>query len=92
MPVEIESANGAGRLGVGDARIPRDGRGPPVTVEVEAVLAATPPQSISAVEEERFLDLRLMTAEGPDFVGQVVEEDDRVVYASITARASFLPV
>jgi hypothetical protein len=41
-------------------------------------------------EEERFLDLRLSTVEAPLFKGQVVEEEDRLVYLSLFASTKHL--
>lgn len=40
---------------------------------------------LSAVEEERYLDLRLSTVTGKGLAGQVVGENDRLVYASVFA-------
>ncbi|MFI6869057.1 ARPP-1 family domain-containing protein [Nocardia sp. NPDC050406] len=40
---------------------------------------------LTAVEEERYLDLRLHTVTGTGLAGQVVGEHDRIVYASIFA-------
>jgi hypothetical protein len=55
------------------------------------VLARTPTDRFDRNEEERFLDLRLYTAAGESFAGQYVEEEGRVVYASLFARAKCLP-
>lgn len=40
---------------------------------------------LRAVEEERYLDLRLHTVTGTGLAGQVVSEQDRIVYASVFA-------
>jgi hypothetical protein len=53
-------------------------------------LAATPAQEPQRREEERYLGLRLYTAEAEHFTGQYVEDEGRLVYASLTARASWL--
>jgi hypothetical protein len=57
----------------------------------EEVLAKTPAERFDRQEEERFLGLRLCTAVGETFAGQYVEEEGRVVYASLFARAKCLP-
>ncbi|MEJ7731066.1 MAG: hypothetical protein WKG00_17860 [Polyangiaceae bacterium] len=44
------------------------------------------PSPYRRTEEERLLDLRLYTVESDCFGGQVVEEDGRPVYASLSAR------
>jgi hypothetical protein len=55
------------------------------------VLARTPAERFDRREEERYLDLRLHTAVGEYFAGQYVEEEGRVVYASLFARANCVP-
>jgi hypothetical protein len=55
------------------------------------VLAQTPEQRFDRNEEERYLNLRLYTAWGESFAGQYVEEEGEVVYASLFARANYLP-
>jgi hypothetical protein len=53
--------------------------------ELVEALAKTPSGPFAFKEEERYVDLRLLTATSPRFAGQVVEERGRVVYASLTA-------
>jgi hypothetical protein len=55
------------------------------------VLARTPAGCFDRREEDRYLDLRLYTALGEHYAGQYVEQDGRVVYASLFARAHWLP-
>jgi hypothetical protein len=55
------------------------------------VLARTPAECFDRREEDRYLDLRLYTALGEHYAGQYVEQDGRVVYASLFARAHWLP-
>jgi hypothetical protein len=55
------------------------------------LLARTPSERFQRREEERYLDLRLCTAEGKNFAGQYVEQDGAVVYASLFARPAYLP-
>jgi hypothetical protein len=57
-----------------------------VTEEVRAALADAPWQPTELVEQERFLDLRLSTVQGAGLAGQLVNDADRLVYASIFAR------
>jgi hypothetical protein len=52
--------------------------------------AAMPPAYFSADEEERLLDLKLLTVQSDHFSGQVVEQDGRPVYASLAARPEWL--
>ncbi|MFC6880927.1 MULTISPECIES: ARPP-1 family domain-containing protein [Actinomadura] len=49
-------------------------------------LADVPTGPVEAVEEERYLSLRLSTLTGPHLAGQVVSDGDRAVYASLFAR------
>jgi hypothetical protein len=58
---------------------------------VHEVLARTPLVRFDRQEEDRFLNLRLYTALGDSFAGQYVEEDGRLVYASLFARANSIP-
>ncbi len=44
-------------------------------------------EKLELKEEERWLDLVLSTATSKHFAGQVVREKDRLLYASVTARA-----
>lgn len=53
---------------------------------------AAPPQDFTMLEEERYLNMRLLGVEGKDFVGQVVEEDGTLLYASLFARAKAMAV
>ena len=48
------------------------------------------PEQFELKEEERYLGLRLSTVTGRNFVGQIVQEDDRSVYASIFAKHEYL--
>jgi hypothetical protein len=52
--------------------------------------ARTPAEQFERREEERFLGLRLYTALGENISGQYVEDDGRVVYASLCARPAYL--
>jgi hypothetical protein len=58
--------------------------------QVWTMLDATPREALDCQEEERFLSLRLFTALGTNFAGQYVEDDGRLVYASLTATPKFL--
>ncbi len=53
---------------------------------VRGWLERTPAQQFAHQEEERYLDLRLYTAQGEDFAGQYITDEGRLVYASLTAR------
>ena len=53
-------------------------------------LQRTPADTPERQEEENYLGLRLHTLLGRDFVGQVAEEDGRLIYASLTARGRYL--
>jgi hypothetical protein len=57
---------------------------------VRAWLACTPRETFEKSEQERYLNFRLQTAHGKNFTGQLVEEEGRLVYASIFARAKYL--
>jgi hypothetical protein len=59
-------------------------------VEVGAWLARTPAEQFALHEEERMLDLRLHTVSGQNFAGQIVEDDQGLVYASVFARPTYL--
>lgn len=54
--------------------------------EIAGWLADVPTGPVEAVEEERYLSLRLSTLTGPHLAGQVVSDGDRAVYASLFAR------
>jgi hypothetical protein len=58
--------------------------------QVSEWLARTPAEQLRRQEEERYLDLRLFTATGEHYSGQFVEENDRLLYASLTARPGYL--
>jgi hypothetical protein len=53
-------------------------------------LARTPADRLDRHEAESYLGLKLFTATGKHYVGQYVEDEGRLVYASLTARAAFL--
>ena len=53
-------------------------------------VASAPASKFKTTEEERYLDMRLLTATGDHFSGQMVEEDGRLVYASLAAKTSWL--
>jgi hypothetical protein len=53
-------------------------------------LARTPREQFQVKEEERFMSLRLQTVTGKNFAGQFVEEEGRLVYASLFARSRYL--
>jgi hypothetical protein len=53
-------------------------------------LDGTPVEKFDRQEEENYLGLRLFTANGTNFVGQYVEEEGRLMYASVVARAKYL--
>ena len=57
-----------------------------VAAEVADWLAAAPWQDARLTEEERYLELRLSTVDGPAVAGQVVNDGERLVYASLFAR------
>jgi hypothetical protein len=59
--------------------------------QVLDVLAGTGAEHFERQEEDRYLDLRLYTALSERYAGQYVEEDGRVVYASLFARSRWLP-
>jgi len=54
-------------------------------------LAAAPAERFEKREEERLLGLRLFTAIGQSFAGQYVLDEGRLAYASLSARARFMP-
>ncbi len=58
--------------------------------QVRNWLAETPAQQFEIKEEERFLSLRLQTVTGNNFAGQFVEEEGRLVYASLFAKPGYL--
>ena len=53
-------------------------------------LAQTPADRFDRQEEEAYLGLRLYTAVGEHFIGQFVEDEGRLVYASLAARPEYL--
>lgn len=53
-------------------------------------LAHTPREQFEVKEEERFMSLRLQTVTGKHFAGQFVEEEGRLVYASVFAKPGYL--
>jgi len=53
-------------------------------------VASAPSSKFQTSEEERYLDLSLLTATSEHFSGQLVEEDGRLVYASLAAKSSWL--
>lgn len=57
---------------------------------IEDSLRTTGPQTFEICEEERYLDLQLSTALGRDFAGQIVQQQGRLVYASLFARRQYL--
>jgi hypothetical protein len=59
-------------------------------VKLRNALAATPKERFERTEEERYTDLRLFTAQGDNFAGQLVERDGELVYASMTARPEYV--
>jgi hypothetical protein len=79
----------AGDLGGLRAALDRD-RAARLT-EVGGWLAAAPTGPVTAVEEERYLGLRLSTLTGPHLAGQIVTDGDRAVYASLFTTRSPLP-
>ena len=58
--------------------------------QVRNWLAQTPAEMFKLKEEERFLSLRLQTVTGKNFAGQFVEEEGRLVYASLFAKPGYL--
>ena len=56
---------------------------------LEAV-ASAPRSKFAQREEERYLDMQLLTVTGDHFSGQMVEEDGHLVYASLAAKSSWL--
>ena len=61
-----------------------------VMEDVQTMMEKTPKESFDRQEEERLLSMRLDTVTGKNFAGQIVEDDDRLVYASIAARYGYL--
>ena len=57
---------------------------------LQRALQAVPRERLQRQEEERFLGLRLYTAQSERFAGQYVEEDGRLVYASLAATPRYL--
>lgn len=53
-------------------------------------LHRAPADKFDRQEEESYLGLRLYTATGTNFVGQFVEDEGRLVYASVAARPRYL--
>jgi ARG/rhodanese/phosphatase superfamily protein/ARPP-2-like protein len=49
-----------------------------------------PTERFEIEEEERFLDLNLSTTIGRNYAGQIVQQNDRLVYASVFARKHVL--
>jgi hypothetical protein len=60
--------------------------------EVRRALLGVPQERFALTEEERYLDLRLVTAEGANFCGQVVLGETGLVYASIAAKPEFVGI
>ena len=58
--------------------------------QVRNWLVETPAEQFELDEEERFLSLRLHTVTGKNFAGQIVEEEGRLVYASLFAKPGYL--
>lgn len=58
--------------------------------QVRNWLAQTPAEQFAIEEEERFLSLRLQTLTGKNFAGQFVEEEGRLLYASLFAKPGYL--
>jgi hypothetical protein len=58
--------------------------------QVRNWLAQTPAEEFGVEEEERFLSLRLQTVTGKNFAGQFVEEEGRLLYASLFAKSGYL--
>jgi len=58
--------------------------------QVHDWLQRTPADQFDRQEEENYLGLRLYTASGKNFVGQFVEDEGRLVYASVAARSKYL--
>lgn len=58
--------------------------------QVRNWLAQTPAEQFGIKEEERFMSLRLQTVTGKNFAGQFVEEEGRLLYASLFAKPGYL--
>ncbi|MBD2125972.1 hypothetical protein NDI39_06790 [Microcoleus sp. ZQ-A2] len=58
--------------------------------QVRNWLAQTPKQKFQIKEEERFMSFRLQTVTGKNFAGQFVEEEGRLLYASLFAKPGYL--
>jgi hypothetical protein len=58
--------------------------------QVRNWLAQTPAEQFGIKEEERFMSLRLQTVIGKNFAGQFVEEEGRLLYASLFAKPGYL--
>ncbi|PSB03863.1 hypothetical protein C7B64_06520 [Merismopedia glauca CCAP 1448/3] len=58
--------------------------------EVQQNLTKIPPEKFDVTKEEKFLNLNLQTLNGSYFAGQIVQEVQQLVYASIFAKSSYL--
>lgn len=58
--------------------------------QIRNSLSQIPAESFTKHEEERFLSMTLYTVNGNNFAGQYVEDQGRLVYASLFARPKFL--
>jgi hypothetical protein len=58
--------------------------------QVGVMLESVPRDRLKRQEEERYLDMRLFTVQGKHFSGQIVEEEGRMVYASLVATPEWL--
>lgn len=58
--------------------------------QVRNWLAQIPKQKFQIKEEERFMSLSLQTVKGKNFAGQFVEEEGRLLYASLFAKPRYL--
>lgn len=57
---------------------------------IQQTLERTPLEQFEWQEEEQFLSLRLSTVDGLNFAGQLVTDEDALVYASIFAKPNWL--
>jgi len=58
--------------------------------DIAEMLIYTSDENFQMEEEERFLSLRLYTITGERFVGQIVKDGERLVYASVFAKGRYL--
>ncbi|MEM9923785.1 MAG: DUF6569 family protein [Cyanobacteria bacterium P01_D01_bin.50] len=58
--------------------------------QIQTTLTNTPPENFEVTKEEKFLNLQLKTIHGHNFVGEFVEEEGKLVYASVFAKSDYV--